>query len=131
MESGWQFHKALVTSHRGVVAPKHPLAARAGIEMLNRGGNAVDAAVATAFAVGVIEPWMSGLGGGGYMVVAKPAAVGRHDGASAHPGEAASVVEFGMRSPLAAHAEMFELEDGYDTELFGWRRVREQANIHG
>jgi gamma-glutamyltranspeptidase/glutathione hydrolase len=36
-----------------------------------------------------------------------------------------------MRSPLAAHAEMFELEDGYDTELFGWRRVRGQANIHG
>jgi gamma-glutamyltranspeptidase/glutathione hydrolase len=124
VESGWQFRKALVTSHRGVVAAKHPLAARAGVDMLNRGGNAVDAAVATAFAIGVIEPWMSGLGGGGYMVVGRPA------GASG-PADAASVVEFGMRAPLAAHAEMFELEDGYDTELFGWRRVRNQANIHG
>ncbi|MHB8730453.1 MAG: gamma-glutamyltransferase family protein [bacterium] len=124
MESGWQFRKALVTSHRGVVAAKHPLAARAGVDMLNRGGNAVDAAVATAFAIGVIEPWMSGLGGGGYMVVGRPA------GASG-PADAASVVEFGMRAPLAAHADMFELEDGYDTELFGWRRVRNQANIHG
>lgn len=118
MESGWQFRKALVTSHRGVVAAKHPLAARAGIEMLNRGGNAVDAAVATAFAIGVIEPWMSGLGGGGYMVVGRPAGAG-------------AVIEFGMRAPIAAHAGMFELEDGYDTELFGWRRVRGQANIHG
>jgi len=126
VESGWQFRKALVTSPRGVVAAKHPLAARAGVEMLNRGGNAVDAAVATAFAIGVIEPWMSGLGGGGYMVVARPAPSG-----AAHAESAASVVEFGMRSPLAAHAEMFELEDGYDTELFGWRRVRGQANIHG
>ncbi|HLW47863.1 MAG TPA: gamma-glutamyltransferase [bacterium] len=127
MESGWQFRKALVTSHRGVVAAKHRLAARAGVEMFNRGGNAVDAAVAAAFAIGVIEPWMSGLGGGGYMVVARPTA----SPALPHPTEAASVVEFGMRSPLAAHAEMFELEDGYDTELFGWRRVRGQANIHG
>ena len=136
MESGWQFRKALVTSHRGVVAAKHPLAARAGVEMLNRGGNAVDAAVATAFAIGVIEPWMSGLGGGGYMVIGRPASPGAASRGAAsqgagHAGEPASVVEFGMRSPLATHAEMFDLEDGYDTELFGWRRVRGQANIHG
>jgi gamma-glutamyltranspeptidase/glutathione hydrolase len=124
VESGWQFRKALVTSHRGVVAAKHPLAARAGAEMLNRGGNAVDAAVAAAFAIGVIEPWMSGLGGGGYMVVGRPAPAGSVS-------DVTSVVEFGMRSPLGAHAEMFELEEGYDTELFGWRRVRGQANIHG
>jgi gamma-glutamyltranspeptidase/glutathione hydrolase len=70
---------------------------------------------------------MSGLGGGGYMVVARPSTSSAHK----HPAETASVFEFGMRSPLAAHAEMFELEDGYDTELFGWRRVRGQANIHG
>jgi gamma-glutamyltranspeptidase / glutathione hydrolase len=130
VESGWQFSKTLVTSHRGVVAAKHPLAARAGVDMLNRGGNAVDAAVAAAFAIGVIEPWMSGLGGGGYMVVGRPPSPGASSG-HGRPAESASVVEFGMRAPLAAHAEMFQLEDGYDTELFGWRRVRGQANIHG
>lgn len=137
MESGWQFGKTLVTSYRGIVAAKHPLAARAGVEMLDRGGNAVDAAVAAAFAIGVIEPWMSGLGGGGYMVVGHPVPPGAAWTAEAAPAGAspavggATVVEFGMRSPLAAHAEMFGLDEGYDTELFGWRRVRGQANIHG
>jgi gamma-glutamyltranspeptidase/glutathione hydrolase len=132
VESGWLFRKTLVVSHRGVVAAKHPLAARAGVAMLNRGGNAVDAAVATAFAIGVIEPWMSGLGGGGYMVVGRPApAAGDGRGGRDGSASASAVVEFGVRAPLAAHAEMFELEDGYDTELFGWRRVRGQANIHG
>ncbi len=120
MESGWQFGKHEVRAARGVVAAKHPLAAQAGLAMLQRGGNAVDAAVAAAFAVGVVEPWMSGLGGGGMLVVHRP-------GGSGFP----MAIEFGMRAPGAAHSEMYPLEEGYDQELFGWRRVRGQANIHG
>lgn len=52
-----------------MVAAAHPLAADAGAAVLKQGGNAIDAAVASAFVVGVVEPMMSGIGGGGSMTV--------------------------------------------------------------
>jgi gamma-glutamyltranspeptidase/glutathione hydrolase len=64
--------RPVALGRRGMVATANPLATLAGLRMLARGGNAVDALVAAAAAVGVAEPYMSGLAGCGVLVLTRP-----------------------------------------------------------
>ncbi|HYI24290.1 MAG TPA: gamma-glutamyltransferase family protein, partial [Thermomicrobiales bacterium] len=103
----------------GAVAAKMDAATQVGIDILKEGGNAIDAAVATAFAIGVVEPWMNGLGGGGFLVAWLA-------------GEQRAVsVEYPMVSPSGATEDMFPLSGGTDRALFGWPSTKDNANVVG
>jgi len=85
----------------GVVAVSHPLAAEAGARMLRNGGNAIDAAVAIQFALNVVEPEFSGIGGGGFMMVHLAKGKG-----------STFVVEGREKAPATADTTLFTNADG-------------------
>ena len=94
-----------VAADRGMAVSAHPLASEAGVEMLEAGGNAVDAAVATAFAVGVVEPMMAGIGGSGGMLIWSQAE-GRAD-----------YLDFYARAPSTLEPDAAERRDDHPARL--------------
>jgi gamma-glutamyltranspeptidase/glutathione hydrolase len=82
----------------GVVAAAKPEASRVGVDILKRGGNAVDAAIATGFALGVLEPNASGIGGGGFMII-KLARMNE-----------AVVIDFRETAPGAARPDLYRFD---------------------
>jgi gamma-glutamyltranspeptidase/glutathione hydrolase len=104
-----------------MVTAMHPLAAEAGLQILEEGGNAVDAAIATALASGVVEPFMSGLGGTLYALV--------HDASS---GET-RVFDGTGTAPGGAREDMYELAPDGDPRVgvYGWRATRNDESETG
>jgi gamma-glutamyltranspeptidase/glutathione hydrolase len=112
--------KPVVASGGGVVAAQHRRAAEVGAAVLEAGGDAVDAAVATSFAIGVVEPWMSGLAAGGCMIIRRAGEAGAH------------AVDYGMRSPRELDPADYPLAtQGKATDLFAWPLVKDDRNVQG
>lgn len=90
---------------RGVVVSAHTEASRAGVEILDKGGNALDAAIATAYALAVVEPFSAGVGGGGFLLYFD-AKRGR-----------TTVVDYREVAPKKAHRDMYLVEGKVDPRL--------------
>lgn len=99
-------HAAAPDPARGteaVVASAHPLATAAGKAIMAAGGNVVDAAVAVSFALSVVEPWSSGLGGGAFAVV--------------HIGDQTTTYDMRETAPAKASRDMYLRDGAVDTSL--------------
>ncbi|MEM7443782.1 MAG: gamma-glutamyltransferase [Pseudomonadota bacterium] len=117
--SGWQVHKPEVVSEYGLVAAQNWLAAEAGAGVLANGGNAIDAAVTTVLTLSVVEPWLSGIGGGGFLL--------RADGATGH----VDALDFSLVAPAGLDVDRYKLVGGRDGDWFDWPAVEDDRNLIG
>src|SRR6476469_5831345 len=107
----------------GMVASTERIASQIGVDVMKRGGNAVDAAVAVAFALAVIYPSAGNLGGGGFMMIR------RHDGT-------ALAIDYRETAPAAATRDMFvgpdgELIKGENSSLLGYQASGVAGTVAG
>ena len=115
----WLLTKPSASGKRGIVVSQARGAAQAGVAVLEAGGNAIDAAVATALALTTLEPWNSGIGGIGFAVV--------HRAGQA----SAEVVDFGPVAPRRLSPSHFKLTGRMTEDMFAWPEVEGDANMHG
>lgn len=116
----WNLRKPSVSGSNGVVATQHYVASEVGANILRRGGNAIDASVASGLTLGVVEPWMSGIGGGGFMTIYLA------------DQDKVSVVEFGMKAPLDSASGDYPLTGrATGASSFNWPEVEGNVNVHG
>jgi gamma-glutamyltranspeptidase/glutathione hydrolase len=117
----WPFPAGAPAPHgaRGMVSCDAALATKAGVDVLSTGGNAVDAAVATALALAVVFPTAGNLGGGGFLV--------------ARVGGETRALDFRETAPAAATHDMYKGSDGKPTRdsRFGWRAVGVPGSVAG
>ena len=116
--SSWRLEKTEALGERGMVAANHPLAAEVGIDVLEGGGNAVDAAVAMAFTLAVVEPYMNGIGGRGSLV------------AHLRATDRTVVIDYNIRAPRTAHPKMYPLRKDGGTRGY-YAGVEDDANLLG
>jgi gamma-glutamyltranspeptidase/glutathione hydrolase len=110
-----------VQAPRAMVASVHPLASRAGVQMMKAGGNAVDAAVAVGFALAVVYPQAGNLGGGGFMLVR------RADGKT-------HFIDYREKAPAAASANMYLDARGdvmADASIVGYKAIGVPGSVAG
>src|SRR2546421_425104 len=95
------FAGSQVTATHAALATPSPVATQAGLNVLKRGGNAIDAAIAVAFVLGVVQPQSAGIGGGGFLVYfdAKSGAIWTLDFREVSPLDAKSDMKLHAATP--------------------------------
>ncbi len=119
LTQNWRLTKPAASGKRGIVVSQSRDAALAGVAVLEAGGNAIDAAVATALALTTLEPWNSGIGGIGFAVVHR---AGQKD---------AECVDFGPVAPRKLSPSLFKLTGRMTEDMFAWPEVEGDTNMHG
>lgn len=112
-------NKPAYRSKGGIVVSQNRVAATIGAEVLKEGGNAADAAVATGLAMGIVEPWMSGIGGVGVALIHDPRT------------SAVEAFDFGGVSPKGLNPADYPVIEGKASDMFGWPAVKEDRNLKG
>jgi len=117
------FAREPVRARHGIVASTNEIASRVGVEIMKRGGNAVDAAIAVAFALAVTHPAAGNLGGGGFMMIRLK------DGRT-------TAIDYREMAPAAAHRDVYldkngNLIEGEGGSLVGYRAAGVPGTVRG